>query len=203
MNEHEHLGSIIANEQFPIVDHKLRRGAHISIEDVELYDFIRTHVIELSKFYNRYDARLLEGAEGYYYLISQGAMFGQRQLSKSEMVIGLTIAHLYRDPEHQVKGTGQLTVDQVITRLETLKSKDDIARLVTESKVKSDLHPSKVREAVLDAIKKLAGLNFLFLLDPSSGAFRCKRPIHRFDQFVSQIDPGVEADTNGGNHENR
>jgi chromosome condensin MukBEF MukE localization factor len=51
---------------------------------------------ELSNFYRRYDAALQEGAEGYFYLVSQGAVFGQRQLSKSEMLVGLTIAHLYR-----------------------------------------------------------------------------------------------------------
>src|SRR5258706_15365336 len=161
MNEPENLGSTIGNAQFPIVDYRLRRGAHISVEDVEQYDFIKIRFPELLNFYRRYDAALMEGAEAYFYLVSQGATFGQRQLSKSEMLVGLTIAHLYRDPENRVRGTGQLSVEQVISRLETLKSAEDIARLVTESKVKADLQPSKIREAALDAIKKLAGLNFL------------------------------------------
>ena len=203
MNENEKLGTIIANEQFPIADHRLRRGAHIAVEDVELYDFISRHFSELSSLYGRYEAALMEGAEGYFYLVSQGSIFGQRQLSKAEMLIGLTIAHLYRDPEHRVRGTGQLTVEQVISRLETLKSQDDIARIVTESRVKAELHPSRIREATLDAIKKLAGLNFLHLLDSSGCAFRCKRPIHRFDHFVSQVDPVVEVEGNGTDHENR
>ena len=129
MNENEKLGTIIANEQFPIADHRLRRGAHIAVEDVELYDFVRRHFPELSSLYHRYEAALKEGAEGYFYLISEGSIFGQRQLSKAEMLIGLTIAHLYRDPENRVRGTGQLTVEQVISRLETLKSQDDIARI--------------------------------------------------------------------------
>ena len=88
MNENENLGSTIANEQFPIVDYRLRRGAHISVEDVELYDFIKMRFPELSNFYRRYDAALQEGAEGYFYLVSQGAMLGQRQLTKSEMLVG-------------------------------------------------------------------------------------------------------------------
>jgi chromosome condensin MukBEF MukE localization factor len=203
MNENENLGFTIANEQFPSADYKLRRGAHISVEDVELYDFIKMHFPELSNFYRRYEAALMEGAEGYYYLVSQGATFGQRQLSKSEMLVGLTIAHLYRDPENRVRGTGQLSVEQVISRLETLKSEEDIARLVTESKVKADLHPSRVREATLDAVKKLAALNFLHLLDPSGCAFRCRRPIHRFDQFVSQLDSTADHEANGADHEER
>src|SRR4051812_48557981 len=113
MNEDEKLGKIVANERFPVVDYKLRRGVHIAIEDVELYDFIKLNSPELSKLYRRYDADLLEGAEGYFYLVSRGTIFGQRQLTKAEMLVGLSIAHLYRDPEHRIKGTGELTVEQV------------------------------------------------------------------------------------------
>jgi hypothetical protein len=103
MSEHENLGKIVANERFPIVDYKLRRGVHIAIEDVELYEFIKLYFTELSKFYRRYDADLLEGAEGYFYLVSGGTIFGQRQLSKAEMLVGLSIAHLYRDGDVATK----------------------------------------------------------------------------------------------------
>jgi chromosome condensin MukBEF MukE localization factor len=202
MTEDEKLIKMIADERFTTVDYKLRRGAHISVEDVDIHDFIKANFEDLSKFYRRYDAALIEGAEGYYYLVSEGSILGQRQLSKAEMLIGLSIAHLYRDPENRVKGTGELTAEQVILRLEALKSKKEIARLVTESKVKSDLHPSKVREATLDAIKKLAALNFLYLLDSSGISFRCKRPIHRFDQFVSQIDSSSEEESAKESSEN-
>ena len=202
MSEHENLGKTVAHDLFPTADYKLRRGVHLSKEDVELFDFVRLNVDELSAFYRRYDAELKEGAEGYFYLVSRGMMFGQRQLTKAEMLVGLTISHLFRDPEHRVKGTGELSVDQVISRLETLKSIEDIARIMTEAKVKTDLHPSKMRDAVLDAIKKLANLNFLVLLDASGARFRCKHPIHRFDQFVVQIDAAAQAESTGGNHEN-
>lgn len=188
MSDHENLGKAIANELFPIADHKLRRGVHLSMEDVELFDFVKHNLSVLSPFYRRYDAELLEGAEGYFYLVSHGAMFGQRQLSKGEMLVALAIAHLYRDPEHRIRGTGEIGVDHVITRLETLKTMEDIARIMTETRVKTDLHPAKMRETVLDAIKKLAALNFLHLLDPTGARFRCKRPIHRFDQFITQVE---------------
>jgi chromosome partition protein MukE len=197
MNEHENLGKAIANPLFPIADYKLRRGVHLSIEDVELFDFVKLNYPELAPFYRRYEAELVEGAEGYFYLVSQGAMFGQRQFSKVEMLVALTIAHLYRDPELRVRGTGEISADHVIARLEALKTMEDITRIMTETRVKADLHPARMREAVLDAIKKLAALNFLHLLDSSGARFRCKRPIHRFDQFVAQIDPRavpVEAD---------
>jgi chromosome condensin MukBEF MukE localization factor len=196
MNENEQLGNTVANEVFVQADYRLRRGAHISVEDVELYEFISRHFDPLSKLYSRYDASLCLGAEGYYYLVSEGTIFGQRQLSKVEMLVGLTIAHLYRDPENRVRGTGQITVDQVLNRLETLKSREEIARLMTESRVKADLHPGRIREAALDAIKKLAGLNFLYLLDQAGTVFRCKRPIHRFDQFASEVVPATEDHEN-------
>lgn len=192
MNEHENLGTVVANEHFPIVDYKLRRGVHISMEDVEPHDFIKLHFDELSKLYRRYDADLLEGAEGYFYLVSRGSIFGQRQLSKAEMLVGLSIAHLYRDPEHRIRGTGELAVEQVISRLETLKSQEDIARIMTETKFKADLHPSKMREAVSAAIKTLAALNFLQLSPGGENTFRCKRPIHRFTQFVLQAESTPE-----------
>lgn len=202
MSEHENLGKAIANPLFPIADYKLRRGVHLSIEDVQLFDFVKLNYSELAPFYRRYEAELVEGAEGYFYLVSQGAMFGQRQLSKGEMLVALTIAHLFRDPEYRVRGTGEIGADHVIARLEALKTMEDIARVMTETRVKADLHPARMREAVLDAIKKLAALNFLHLLDSTGARFRCKRPIHRFDQFVAQIDPvavPVEAEAN---HEN-
>jgi chromosome condensin MukBEF MukE localization factor len=202
LNQDLTLGKAIANALFPIADYKLRRGVHLSIEDVELYDFVKLNFSELAPFYRRYEAELLEGAEGYFYLVSQGAIFGQRQLSKGEMLVALTIAHLFRDPEHRVRGTGEISADHVISHLEALKTMEDIARVMTETRVKADLHPARMREAVLDAIKKLAALNFLHLLDSTGARFRCKRPIHRFDQFVAQIDPvtvPVEAEAN---HEN-
>jgi chromosome condensin MukBEF MukE localization factor len=192
MSDHESLGKAIANALFPIADHKLRRGVHLSIEDVELFDFVKLNLSELAPFYRRYDAELMEGAEGYFYLVSHGAMFGQRQLSKGEMLVALTIAHLYRDPEHRIRGTGEIGVDHVIARLEALKTMEDIARVMTETRVKTDLHPSKMRETVLDAIKKLAALNFLHLLDPTGTRFRCKRPIHRLDQFINQVESVAE-----------
>lgn len=203
MSDHENLGKAIANTLFPIADHKLRRGVHLSIEDVELFDFVKLNYSELAPFYRRYDAELLEGAEGYFYLVSQGAMFGQRQLSKGEMLVALTIAHLYRDPEHRIRGTGEISSDHVIARLEALKTMEDIARLMTETRVKTDLHPAKMRETVLDAIKKLAALNFIHLLDQTGARFRCKRPIHRFDQFVTQVESVAAPEEVGvkDNHE--
>ena len=201
MSENEDLGKVVANPMFPIADHKLRRGVHLSMEDVELYDFVKLNYPVLSSLYRRYEAQLMEGAEGYFYLLSEGAMFGQRQLSKGEMLVGLTIAHLFRDPEHRIRGTGELSLDQVISRLEALKATEDIARLITETKVKAELHPSKVREAVLDAIKKLAGLNLLQLVDAGGARFRCKRPIHRFDQFIAQIDSPAASGQSETAHE--
>jgi len=201
MSEHEELGAVVAHELFPVADHKLRRGVHLSIEDVELYNFVKLNQPILSSLYRRYDSELMAGAEGYFYLVSGGSMFGQRQLSKGEMLVGLTIAHLFRDPEYRVRGTGELSVDKVISRLEALKATQGIARIMTETKIKTDLHPSKMREAVLDAIKKLAGLNFLHLLDPAGTHFRCKRPIHRFDHFVAEVDVDSQSDVAEAPHE--
>jgi len=130
----------------------------------------------------------VEGSEGYFYLVSQGAMLGQRQLSKGEMLVALTIAHLFRDPEYRVRGTGEIGADHVVARLEALKTKEDIARVMIETRVKTELHPARMREAVLEAIKKLAALNFLHLIDSNGTRFRCKRPIHRFDQFVALVE---------------
>ncbi len=202
MNEYENLGKAVANPLFPIADYKLRRGVHLSVEDVELFDFVKLHYTEMAPFYSRYEAELVEGAEGYFHLISHGSMFGQRQLTKGEMLVALTIAHLFRDPEYRVRGTGEISADHVIARLESLKTMEDIARVMTETKVKADLHPARMREAVLDAIKKLAALNFLHLLDATGVRFRCKRPIHRFDQFVNQIDPVAVPVAAPANHEN-
>jgi len=186
MSEHENLGKVVASERFPVVDYKLRRGVHIAIEDVEPYEFIKLNITELSKLYRRYEADLIEGAEGYFYLVSRGAIFGQRQLTKAEMLVGLSIAHLYRDPEHRIRGTGELTIEQVISRLETLKSQEDIARIMTETKFKVELQPSKMREAVSAAMKTLAALNFIQLTPGTENTFRCKRPIYRFTQFIMQ-----------------
>jgi chromosome partition protein MukE len=188
MTEEHDLVQAIASKHFPTIDAQLRRGAHISADDVEWHAFTKQHYSVLSKFYLRYQAVLKEGTEGYFYLVSEGAMFGRRQLSKGEMLVGLTIAHLYRDPEHRVRNiTGQVTVEHVLSRLEILKAKEDIARVMCDAKLKLQVHPQKVREAVLDAIKRLASLNFLHLVDLSGTVFRCKRPIHRFDHFVMEL----------------
>src|SRR5438045_319346 len=101
MSEHDTLGKTIAHPLFPMADYKLRRGVHLSIEDVELFEFVKLNYDQLAPFYRRYEAELMEGAEGYFFLVSQGSMFGQRQLSKAEMLVALAIAHLFRDPEHR------------------------------------------------------------------------------------------------------
>jgi chromosome partition protein MukE len=200
MSDHETLGKVVSNELFTEIDFRLRRGVHISIEDVEFYDFIKLNFGELCGFYSRYECDLKEGAEGYFYLVSNGAVFGQRQLTKGEMLIALTIAHLYRDPENRVRGTGELGVEQIISRLEALKSKEDIAWLLAETRLKAELHPSRVREAVCDAVRKLAGLNFLQITDSNPNRFRCKRPIHRFDQFVAQLAGNGTTENSGAEH---
>ena len=98
------LDQVILDPLFPAIDHRLRTGAHIDMDDIRSYEFLLQAEPLLQVFYEGYGCRLANGQEGYFYLLSEGDLLGRRRLSGAEMLVGQVLALLRMDPAYLEKG---------------------------------------------------------------------------------------------------
>lgn len=177
------LEAIIADPLFPEVDVGLRSGCHYNLDgDVREYEFIQGAEDGLRSFYRRYGCRLTHGAEGYYYLLADGALLGQRRLSAAEMLVGQTLALMRMDPATLAR-FGRIPESKLLAMLEHLLGEANLfAMLARRARGKDrETDARKIREAVGSALNELQRLGFLQRLKEAEDGQILPRPaIMRF-----------------------
>ncbi|MDA8306557.1 MAG: chromosome partition protein MukE [Deltaproteobacteria bacterium] len=178
------LDQVILDPLFPGIDHRLRTGGHIDMDDIRSYEFLLQAEPLLQVFYEGYDCRLVNGQEGYFYLLSEGDLLGRRRLSGAEMLVGQVLALLRMDPAY-LKKAGQIPIEQILSHLEMLLGRQKLAEVLAPRTRGRDAETDnrKIREAVDKAINGLARLGFI-LIDRASESVIPARSIARFTEPV-------------------
>ncbi|MDR3557840.1 MAG: chromosome partition protein MukE [Syntrophobacteraceae bacterium] len=178
------LDQVILDPLFPGVDHRLRTGGHIDMDDIRSYEFLLQAEPFLQVFYEGYDCRLVNGQEGYFYLLSEGDLLGHRRLSGAEMLVGQVLALLRMDPAY-LKKAGQIPVEQILSHLEMLLGRQRLAELLAPRTRGRDaeMDNKKIREAVDKAINGLARLGFI-TIERATESVIPGRSIARFTEPV-------------------
>jgi chromosome partition protein MukE len=185
------LEAVIEDEQFPEVDLMLRRGRHIGRDDGTAYEYLVDAQSLLEPFYRRFGCELVQQSDGYLYLLPSGDRLGRRQLSAGEMLVGQTLALLYLDPATLQHG-GLVGRDTLLHRLSGLIGTDVLVRTLSPRKRKYDerIAAETVRTAVGEALRRLADLGFVDLLDDAR--LRLRPALMRFAEPVRGLnDPNT------------
>lgn len=177
------LEAVIADPLFPEVDVGLRSGRHYNLDgDVREYEFLQGAEDGLRSFYRRYGCRLSHGAEGYYYLLADGALLGQRRLSVAEMLVGQTLALMRMDPATLAR-FGRIPESKLLAMLEHLLGEANLSALLARRARGKDRETDarKIRDAVGSALNELQRLGFLQRLKEAEDGQILPRPaIMRF-----------------------
>jgi chromosome partition protein MukE len=184
------LEAVIADDRFPEVDLMLRRGRHIGRDDGTAYDYLAESQALLEPFYRRFGGELIQQSDGYFYLLPSGDRLGRRRLSVGEMLVGQVLALLYLDPATLQHG-GVVTREALLQRLSGLLGTDVLVRTLNPRKRKYDerIAAETVRVQVGEALRKLADLGFVDVVDPAR--LRLRPALMRFAEPVRGLaDPG-------------
>jgi chromosome partition protein MukE len=178
------LDQVVLDPLFPGIDLRLRTGGHIDMDDIRSYEFLLQAEPFLQVFYEGYACRLVNGQEGYFYLLSEGDLLGRRRLSGAEMLVGQVLALLRMDPSY-LKKAGQIPIDQILSHLEMLLGRQRLAELLAPRARGRDaeMDSRKIREAVEKAINGLARLGFISM-ERATESVIPKRSITRFTEPV-------------------
>jgi len=177
----ENLQAVLEDERFPGIDHRLRSGGHIDLDEVRAYELLVQAEPFLVSFYDRYDCRLINAPEGYFYLLSEGTLLGQRRLTVADMLVGQVLALMFLDSA-QLKSGGRVHVDQVLAQLELIVGQDPLAVLLAPRRRGRDRETDnrKIREDVEKALRTLERLGFILLPREAAGLVQIRRSILRF-----------------------
>lgn len=184
------LEAVIADDRFPEADLMLRRGRHIGRDDGTAYDYLAESQALLEPFYRRFGGELIQQSDGYFYLLPSGDRLGRRRLSVGEMLVGQVLALLYLDPATLQHG-GVVTREALLQRLSGLLGTDVLVRTLNPRKRKYDerVAAETVRVQVGEALRKLADLGFVDVVDPVR--LRLRPALMRFAEPVRGLaDPG-------------
>jgi len=176
----------VTDPLFPEIDHRLRTGTHIDMDDIRSYELLLHAEPFLQVFYEGYACRLVHGQEGYYYLLSGGDLLGRRRLSVAEMLVGQVLALLRMDPSY-LKTTGRVPIDHILSHLEMLLSRQRLVEMLAPRARGRDVETDnrKIREAVEKAINGLGRLGFL-TVERTSGHVLPRKSIMRFADPVRE-----------------
>ncbi len=164
-NRFPSLRDVVLDEQFPDVDIALRRGRHVDREDVAWYSLLIDGQEHLEPFYRRFGYELVHVSEGYFYLLPTGERLGRRHLSLPEMLVGQTLALLYLDPASMQQG-GVVTRVQALSHLASVLGGDALTRPEPRRKRMDErAAEEQVRQKFSEALRRLAGLGFVDLLE--------------------------------------
>lgn len=177
------LEAALADDHFPDVDLMLRRGRHVGRDDGTAYDYLVDAQAILEPFYQRFGCELVQQSDGYFYLLPSGDRLGRRQLSAAEMLVGQALALLYLDPSTLQHG-GIVARDALLQRLSGLLGTEALVRTLSPRKRKYDerIASETVRTQVGDALRRLANLGFVDLLDDAR--LRLRAALMRFAEPV-------------------
>ncbi len=180
------LEAAVEDEHFPEVDLMLRRGRHVGRDDGTAYDYLVDAQALLETFYRRFGCELVQKSDGYFYLLPSGERLGRRQLSAGEMLVGQTLALIYLDPASLQHG-GVVARELLLQRLAGLLGDDVLVRTLNPRKKKFDARVAAetVRTQVAEALRRLADLGFVDLIDESR--LRLRAALMRFAEPVRSL----------------
>lgn len=183
------LDAALNDPLFPDVDVGLRSGRHYSLDgDVREYEFLQIAEEWLQGFYQRYGCRLMHGAEGYYYLLSDGGLLGRRQLSVAEMLTGQTLALMRMDPAY-LSRNNRIPDDKLLEMLERIVGSERLFTLLAPRARGQDRETDarKIRDEIHKALNGLQRLGFLKRVTEGEARAIFPRPtIMRFADPVRQ-----------------
>jgi chromosome partition protein MukE len=182
------LEEVIRDPTFPSVDLSLRRGRHIDRDDADWYSFITDVQDHLEHFYRRFGCELVSQSDGYFYLLPSGEQLIRRQLSAGEMLVGQVLALQFLDPA-TVQSGGLIVREQVLSRLAGLIGDRELAKALEPRRKRFEderIVHEIIRRRVADAIRRLASLGFIQLLDED--CLRLRAPLLRFADPVRGLE---------------
>jgi chromosome partition protein MukE len=157
---------VINDPLFARTDLDLRRGRHIGADyDSSLFDFVTGAKPFLDDFYERYEAALLTGREGFFYLLPDRLAIppplGQRRLSALDMLVGQALALMRLDPKW-LESNLRIPDMAVLELLEQILGEERLLRVVQRRRGKDvDQDARKLREAFLASLYKLEKQGFI------------------------------------------
>jgi chromosome partition protein MukE len=163
---YRNLEEVIDDRMFPRADLDLRRGRHIGSDyDPSLFDFLTSSRNFLEGFYARFNAALLQGQEGYFYLLPDRLAvpppLGLRRLSVIEMLSGQTLALMRLDPKWLA--TNQRIPERAVFEfMEQILGEGRLLRLAQRRRGKDTGQDArKLRLAFSSALHALGQLGFI------------------------------------------
>ena len=186
------LEDVIRDADFPELDLALRRGRHVDRDDVAWYALLSDAQDHLETFYRRYGCELVHKADGYYYLLPSGDKLSRRQLSASDMLVGQALALLYLHPSTVERG-GLHSQDELVAQLAAVLGSDALIRAFNPKRRRYDERVAQkaVRSRVGEAVRRLAGLGFLDLVEGEQ--LRLRPALLRFAEPVRGLSEPAEA----------
>ena len=194
------LEEVILDAEFPAVDLALRQGRHIDRDDGAWYAFLTDAQEHLEPFYRRYACDLVHKSDGYFYLLPTGDKLPRRQLAVAEMLVGQALALLYLDPA-SVEHGGVVTREQLIAHLAAVLGTDALIRAFNPKRKRYDERVAQktARAKVAEAVRKLAGLGFVDVVQDAGDAgqaeekIRLRPALMRFAEPVRGLSAPAEA----------
>ncbi|HEX2689446.1 MAG TPA: chromosome partition protein MukE [Kofleriaceae bacterium] len=186
------LQDVILDPDFPELDLALRRGRHIDRDDVAWYALLGDAQDHLEAFYRRYGCELVHKPDGYFYLLPTGDKLSRRQLAAGDMLVGQALALLYLQPS-TVERAGRNTQEELIAQLAAVMGSDALIRAFNPKRRRYDERVAQktVRSRVGEAVRRLAGLGFVELLDGEQ--LRLRPALMRFAEPVRGLSEPAEA----------
>jgi chromosome partition protein MukE len=188
------LEEVILDESFPEADLDLRRGRHIGRDDGAAYNFLVDALDHLEPLYKRFGCELIQRSDGYFYLLPSGDRLGRRQLSAGEMLVGQALALLYLDPSTLQRG-GVIARSTLLERLAGLVGTETLVRTLNPHRRKFDerVAAETVRTRVTEALRRLADLGFVHLVDEPALGLRLRPALMRFVDPVRGLQDAAAA----------
>jgi len=186
------LQDVILDPDFPELDLALRRGRHVDRDDVAWYALLGDAQDHLEAFYRRYGCELIHKPDGYFYLLPTGDKLSRRQLASGDMLVGQALALLYLHPR-AVERAGLHTQEELIAQLAAVMGSDALIRAFNPKRRRYDERVAQktVRSRVGEAVRRLAGLGFVELVD--GDALRLRPSLLRFAEPVRGLSEPAEA----------
>jgi chromosome partition protein MukE len=186
------LEDVIADESFPAVDLALRRGRHVHRGDERWYEFLVEAQPFLEAFYRRYGCELEQRSDGYFFLLPVSDSLGKRHLGVPEMIVGQGLALCFLDPRSAQSG-GVVTREELLNQLAAVMGTDALMHTLNPKRKRADerVMQRTVRQKVNEALRRLAQLGFVELLDGEQ--LRLWPSLLRFAEPVRGLDAPSEA----------
>ena len=186
------LQDVILDPDFPELDLALRRGRHVDRDDIAWYALLGDAQDHLEAFYRRYGCELVHKTDGYFYLLPTGDKLSRRQLATGDMLVGQALALLYLHPSTIERG-GLHTDEELIAQLAAVLGTDALIRAFNPKRKRYDERVAQkaVRSRVGEAVRRLAGLGFVELLEGDQ--MRLRPALLRFAEPVRGLSEPAEA----------